>query len=129
MAKQIKQFRYYEQNSNKNYPNTISLSNLASGSIFSKYVPIIQLGIQSLPGTKFYLNNSNDPVIIGNTGIYELNLNGLSEITAIAQLRDNFQSLDELCKSLGEDEGAIRGTLENAGFVYDEGLNRFVGKQ
>ena len=45
------------------------------------------------------------------------------------QLRDNFQSLDELCKSLGEDEGAIRGTLENAGFVYDEDLNRFVGKQ
>lgn len=93
MAKQIKQFRYYEQNSNKNYPNTISLSNLASGSIFSKYVPIIQLGIQSLPGTKFYLNNSNDPVIIGNTGIYELNLNGLSEITAIEFDRQSINSI------------------------------------
>ena len=45
------------------------------------------------------------------------------------QLRDNYTSLSELCKSLGEDEDAIRGTLENAGFVYDEGLNRFVGKQ
>ena len=45
------------------------------------------------------------------------------------QLRDNYSSLNELCKSLGEDEGAICGTLENAGFVYDEGLNRFVGKQ
>ena len=45
------------------------------------------------------------------------------------QLRDNFSSLDELFKSLGEDEGAIRGTLERAGFAYDEGLNRFVGKQ
>ena len=44
------------------------------------------------------------------------------------QLRDNFPSLEELAKSLGEDEGAIRGTLENAGFVYDEGLNRFVSK-
>ena len=44
------------------------------------------------------------------------------------QLRDNFSSLSELCDSLGEDEGAIRGTLENAGFVYDESLNRFVGK-
>ena len=47
-------------------------------------MPVIQLGIQSLPGTKFYLNNSNDPIIIGNTGIYELDLNGLSEITAIS---------------------------------------------
>ena len=45
------------------------------------------------------------------------------------QLRDNFPSLEELCKSIGEDEGAVRGTLENAGFVYDEVLNRFVSKQ
>ena len=45
------------------------------------------------------------------------------------QLRDNFSSLDELCKSLGEDEGAIRGTLERAGFAYDVDLNRFVSKQ
>ena len=44
------------------------------------------------------------------------------------QLRDNFPSLEEFAKSLGEDEGAIRGTLENAGFIYDAGLNRFVAK-
>ena len=60
MAKQIKQFRYYKQNNLKNYPTNISIANLASGSIFSKYMPVIQLGIQSLPGTKFYLNNSNE---------------------------------------------------------------------
>jgi hypothetical protein len=46
-----------------------------------------------LPGTKFYLNNSNDPVIIGNTGIYELNLNGLSEITAIEFDRASINSI------------------------------------
>ena len=45
------------------------------------------------------------------------------------QLRDNFPSLEELAKSLGEDEGAILGTLENAGFTYDKDLNRFVSKQ
>ena len=44
------------------------------------------------------------------------------------QLRDNFSSLTELAKSLGEDEGAIVGALENAGFAYDESLNRFVAK-
>lgn len=94
MAKQIKQFRYYEQgNTAKNYPSNISLSNLASGSIFSKYMPVVQLGIQSLPGTKFYLNNSNDPIIIGNTGIYELDLNGLSEITAIEFDRQSINAI------------------------------------
>lgn len=94
MAKQIKQFRYYEQgNDKKNYPSNISLSNLHSGSIFSKYVPIIQLGIQSLPGTKFYLNDSNDPIIIGNTGIYELNLNGLSAITSLKFDRQSINSI------------------------------------
>ena len=45
------------------------------------------------------------------------------------QLRDNFPSLEELAKALGEDEGAILGTLENAGFTYDKDLNRFVSKQ
>jgi hypothetical protein len=45
------------------------------------------------------------------------------------QLRDNFSSLSELAASLGEDEEAIRATLGNAGFVYDEKLNRFAGRQ
>ena len=45
------------------------------------------------------------------------------------QLRDNFSSLSEFSKSLGEDEDAIRETLGKAGFIYDEGLNRFVSKQ
>ena len=45
------------------------------------------------------------------------------------QLRDNYSSLQELCSSLDEDEGEIRGSLEKAGFVYDDTLNRFVSKQ
>ena len=45
------------------------------------------------------------------------------------QLRDNFPSLEEFAATLGEDEGAILGTLENAGFTYDKDLNRFVSKQ
>ena len=45
------------------------------------------------------------------------------------QLRDNYSSLQELCSSLDEDEGEIRGSLEKAGFVYDDALNRFVSKQ
>lgn len=85
MAKQVQQIRYYgAKEIEKNYPSGISYKTLVSGSAFNKYVPAIQLGIQALPGTKFYLNNAVNPIIIGYTGIYELDLNGLSEITSIS---------------------------------------------
>ena len=42
------------------------------------------------------------------------------------QLRDNYSSLSELCASLGVNEEDVAGTLANAGFLYDEGLNRFT---
>ena len=42
------------------------------------------------------------------------------------QLRDNYQSLEELCASLGVNEDEIVSALANAGFSYDEGLNRFT---
>ena len=45
------------------------------------------------------------------------------------QLRDNFSSFDELAASLGADGEEIKNTLDGAGFVYDESLNRFVSKQ
>lgn len=88
MAKKVKQFRYYADNTslnsnNKNYPETLKFRQLISGSVFSAYMPIVQLGIQSVPGTKFYLNGSNNPIIIGNTGIYELDLQGLSQINSL----------------------------------------------
>ena len=83
--KKIQQYRYYdEQDTSRNYPKGIAFRNLVSGSVFAKTLPIVQLGIQALPGTKFYLNNNNHPIIIGNTGIYELDLNGQTEITALS---------------------------------------------
>ncbi len=42
------------------------------------------------------------------------------------ELRDNYSSLKELCGSLGVNEEDIVSTLANAGFSYDEGLNRFT---
>ena len=83
MANTIMQFRYYGEKVSNNQPSNISASNLASGHIFSGYLPITQLGIQTLPGTKFYLNNSIYPVVIGSTGIYELDLKGVTQITEI----------------------------------------------
>ena len=34
-----------------------------------------KLGIQAPPGTKFYINSSTSPIMIGRTGIYELDEN------------------------------------------------------
>ena len=88
MSKQIMQIRYYgEKGKNdtttKNYPTDLAFRMLTAGSVFNNLYPITQLGIQTLPGTKFYLNNGQTPIIVGSTGIYELDLEGLSEITEL----------------------------------------------
>ena len=94
MANKIKQFRYYNDTNNlgKNSPSVITIdgadvdvsyAHYVSGAVFGECFPVLQFGIQSLPRTKFYLNNGNDPIIIGSTGIYELDLEGQTEITQI----------------------------------------------
>ena len=94
MANKIKQFRYYDDTNNlgKSSPSVITIdgadtnvsyAHYVSGVVFGECFPVLQFGIQSLPGTKFYLNNGNDPIIIGSTGIYELDLEGQTEITQI----------------------------------------------
>lgn len=86
MAKVVKQYRYYDdRNTSKNQPLGLKKEDLNEGSVFftDSLKSIIQLGIQTLPGTKFYLNNGEFPIIVGSTGIYELDLEGLSEITVL----------------------------------------------
>lgn len=85
MAKQIRQFRYYGlgvENTN-NQPSSITKETLVDGTFIDGISSITQLGIQTLPGTRFYLNNAtNDsPIIVGSTGIYELDIEGISSIT------------------------------------------------
>ena len=42
------------------------------------------------------------------------------------QLRDNYPSQEELCKSMCLDEAEIRAKLETVGFVYQPERNQFV---
>ena len=42
------------------------------------------------------------------------------------QLRHNYDSLSELCKSLSADEQEIRKTLSAVNYEYDEKLNKFI---
>lgn len=99
MAKNIMQFRYYGENAEqgKNQPSGISMTTLQTGTIFESYLPIVQLGIQSLPGTKFYVNGDDSipSTIIGSTGIYELDLDGLSEITKLSFSRESLERINE----------------------------------
>ena len=96
MAYKVKQFRYYNDKSSevaankRNQPTTlhgtttlITSEHYANGDVFGKYFPVTQFGIQALPGTKFYLNEAVDPVIIGATGIYELDLTNGIQISKI----------------------------------------------
>lgn len=81
MANKVIQYRYYGEGNRNNYPTDVDSSQYVSGDVFLETLPILQLGIQTVPGTQFYLNGSPDPIIIGSTGIYELDLQNKTEIS------------------------------------------------
>ena len=97
MANKVKQFRYYTEpiaasHITRNYPQYITVdgesvllnaSHFVSGEVFKTYTPMVQLGVQSLPGTEIYINGSEDPIIIGLTGLYELDLKAGTTITSL----------------------------------------------
>lgn len=93
MSKQIYQVRYYKDNDSRNEPSGLTMAKLKSGSAFSGKLPIVQLGIQTLPGTKFYLNNSTSYVMVGVTGVYELELEGTTEITSLTFSADSLKMI------------------------------------
>lgn len=106
MSKYIRQLRYYKDEDKRNYPindeneGTISLNQLINPKFFSQYMPIIHLGIQTIPGVKFYLNDNikTNPIIIGYTGIYELNLENIAEINSLCfdiESIQNIQNIDD----------------------------------
>ena len=66
-----------------NSEERITATNLITGGIFANHVPIIQLGIQTIPGTKFYINGSDEPIIVGVTGVFELDCTAGTYITSL----------------------------------------------
>lgn len=83
--KKIMQFRYWNDDANSfNSPSTLTGNDLASGGLFSTYGSVSALGVQGPPGLEFYLNNGEYPIVIGNTGIYQLDMGGVNKITSIA---------------------------------------------
>ena len=95
MAKKAYQIRFCAD-PDRAESNNVTVEELVSGTVFDDKLPIEQLGIQALPGTKFYLNGSKDPIMIGATGIYELDLTNRS---AISKLRFNATSVENVVNS------------------------------
>lgn len=111
MIRKVAQFRFFgDVNTNfntsdkdviyhsldSNQPNGLTASSLASGEAFLGYTPIIQLGIQSLPGLKFNLNTNLDPIIVGASGMYELDLTDSSAaLTSLSIEQDSLNLINQ----------------------------------
>ena len=105
MAKKIKQFRLYNApvktssgeydftNCTKNSPQNATLEMYESGEVFEGVYPISQLGIQASPGTKFYLNGSVYPIVIGASGIYDLDIKNGARVTGLSFREDSLQEI------------------------------------
>lgn len=94
MAKKIKQIKYYPHKTGGTTENITSAS-LSNGNAFASYLPIVQLGIQTMPGVVFRLNGANNPIIVGSTGIYELNVSDGASITGLQFDRQSLKMIDD----------------------------------
>ena len=66
------QLIYHNDTSNYNNPKTLNENNINDE--IKKYMPLSQLGIRALPGTKLYVNDNENPLIIGFNGLFEISL-------------------------------------------------------
>lgn len=89
MAKKVGQVRYFNSGAKQNQPANLNGTDMRNGTPF-KNKKIVQLGIQGLPGMQVTLNYGETPITIGSTGIYELNVEGL---TAIEDIRFSTHSI------------------------------------
>lgn len=97
----VYQLRYYGLESEKNSPNDeniwVGLSSDATkpSNLLANYGSAVKIGIQTLPGVRFYLsNNFSNGIIIDHTGVYELDLRNTN--TTINQLFFDRASLNRV---------------------------------
>lgn len=83
--KRIAQFRFYSEGNENNYPKWDSQTEYESWSfnLLSKFGNVSHLGIQGEPGVVFYINSGHNPIQLGQTGIYELDFEGIGKISKL----------------------------------------------
>ncbi len=82
MVRHVAQYRYGFDPANISYSELVGRD--ANSPLMGK--SIIQLGIQAPSGVRFYLNGESgmmDGIVIDNTNLYELNVDGMTIITDI----------------------------------------------
>ncbi len=109
-TRKIKQFRLYNapvRRSTGEYDYTYCTNNspsetstsknilemFESGEVFESVYPISELGIQAPPGTKFYLNGSVYPIVMGASGIYDLDIKNGARVTGLSFHRESLQDI------------------------------------
>lgn len=110
----IKQFRYFGVGHSNNVPEdevlwiggVVNTTTSEKKNLLSNYGSAIKVGIQGLPGTIFYLNNSTPRgIVIDHTGVYELDLRNTT--TTIDTLYFDPTSLQNISK------------IDNASLIID----------
>ena len=97
MSKTIKQYRYYGDGNEHNQPQTITKESMYEGDVFVSDAIIQELGmitnvgIQGLPGTKIYINESASPILLGMMGVFELDV---SDYGFIYSLKVDYSSAE-----------------------------------
>ena len=90
------QIVYHKDGSVYNNPSGLTRSGgVGSGInyVLSNYMPLVQVGIRALPGTKVYFNNNSNPVIVGFNGVFELDFSNSQAGAVITSLRIDQNSL------------------------------------
>lgn len=88
----LKQIRYYGDGNGNNYPAGLTAQILTTENVFTmaKCKSIIKLGIQGRANTKFYLSDKDYfPIVLGETGIYEIDLEGRGTIDILRFVKDS----------------------------------------
>ena len=103
----VRQVRFYNYGNPNNYNGgfsdeiKVTYNTLVNGQLFglNESVTAFQIGIQALPGTRFSLGGhaNNNYIIIGQTGIYELNTKDLD--ISITELKFDGTSIDTINKN------------------------------
>lgn len=97
--KKLKQFVYYGPGYVNNNPIDTEKVNPWTTNLFSRRAQVSHLGIQGEPGLRFCLNGSkeSDAITISNTGVYEIDLNGIGCITELRFLNlDRYYPRDSI---------------------------------
>ena len=83
MNKKIMQFRYYGTKNKNNFPANIKAVDISTEDFFKNYYPIHYIKIQGPNSIKFQINSNLNSVMLGPSGIYELDLEGIGRIHTI----------------------------------------------